>query len=317
MPFIGTFTPILVNTFMGNKVLITGGSGLVGSVLSSTLEKGGYTVCYLSRHKNMNSRNKVYTWDIGRGFIEPDAFEGVEYIIHLAGAGVADKRWTSSRKKILASSRIDSVNLLYKEFKRRGGRLKAFISASGIGIYGLNTGDNLLTEENSELGNDFLAKLTKSWEEAADQFDDVAERVIKLRIGPVLSKHGGLLEKFMLPAKFGLMTAIGTGRQYLSWIHIDDLVNMFISVMENKRLEGVFNAVAPKPVTNKVFAKTLAKTLQRPYFLPNVPETLIKIAFGELASVITGGNKVSSEKIERTGFKFSYSELKDALADLL
>lgn len=317
MPFLGTFTPILVNTFMGNKVLITGGSGLVGSELSSALEKRGYTVCHLSRYKNRNSKYNIYTWDIGRRFIEPDAFEGVEYIIHLAGAGVAEKRWTSSRKKILTSSRIDSASLLYNELKRRGGRLKAFISASAIGIYGFDTGDNLLSEDQSETGSDFLANLTKSWEAAADKFQDVADRIVKLRIGLVLSKNGGLLEKFIPPAKLGLSTAFGDGQQYMSWIHINDLVKMLISAIENKNMGGVYNAVAPNPVTNTVFVKTLSKILHRPYFLPNTPDFLIKIAFGELASVITGGNKVSSEKIERTGFKFSYPELENALADLL
>lgn len=302
---------------MMSKVLITGGSGLVGSQLSKKLIEKGYEVIHLSRYRSKVSKYLTFTWDISAGLIENGAFDGVNHIIHLAGAGVADKKWTDKRKAELTSSRVDSAKLLFNKLKASGQKIDSFISASAIGIYGFDTGGILQTEDRVQLGDDFLATLTKKWEGSADPFKEVADRVVKLRIGLVLSDSGGLLKKLGPLANMGLSSAFGSGNQYMSWIHIDDLVGMFVDAMENKRISGTYNAVAPKPVTNKEFLSILSKVLSKPYFLPNTPKFVLKIALGELSSAITGGNKVSSEKIEKTGFRFQYEELHESLNNLL
>jgi len=302
---------------MSLKVLITGGSGLIGSQLSDKLAIFGHEVVHLSRDKEKSSNYQTFTWNIAEGVIEQGALEGVDVIIHLAGAGVADKRWTNERKRILTSSRIDSANLIFEQLKSMNQKINAFISASAIGIYGFDTGGILQTEDRIQLGDDFLATLTKKWELSADQFTDVGARVVKLRTGLVLSEKGGLLGKMVPMAKLGLSSGFGSGEQFMSWIHIDDLVGMYIMIIEKQKIKGVYNAVAPNPVTNNEFLKILAGVLNKPYFLPNTPKFLLKLGFGELASVITGGNKVSSKKIETAGFKFTYERLHEALDDLL
>lgn len=302
---------------MAKKILITGGSGLLGTSLSQKLDALGYEVIHLSRYKSKVSNYQIFTWDIPNGLVEDGALDGVDYIIHLAGAGVADKRWTDERKKVLASSRIESAALIHNQLKMSGRKIKAFISASAVGIYGFDTGSIVQTEDRTQLGDDFLATLTKKWEHAADQFDDSSERVVKFRIGLVLSHKGGLLEKLVPVTKFGLASAFGSGEQYMSWIHIDDLVDMFIKAIEDDGFIGTFNAVAPNPVTNKKFLKTLAETLNKPFFLPDTPKFVLKMVLGELASAITGGNKVSSEKIEQAGFQFQHPSLDESLNDLL
>lgn len=302
---------------MAKKILITGGTGLLGSALSDRLNSLGYEVVHLSRFKSKVSKYQIFTWDIANALIEDGALEGVDYIIHLAGAGVADKRWTDERKKVLASSRIDSAALILDQLKKSGKKIKAFISASAIGIYGFDTGGIEQTEERTQLGDDFLATLTKKWEHAANQFNVSSERVVKFRIGLVLSQKGGLLEKLVPITKLGLASAFGNGEQYMSWIHIDDLVEMFVKAIEDDSLEGTFNAVAPNPVANKKFLKTLAETLNRPFFLPDTPKFVLKMVLGELASAITGGNKVSSEKIKQAGFRFQHPDLDESLNDLL
>jgi uncharacterized protein (TIGR01777 family) len=302
---------------MSTKILITGGSGLVGSALSEKLEKLGYQVYHLSRSSSNATSYSTFSWDISRGLIEQGAFEEMSHIVHLAGAGVADKKWTQDRKKELAASRIDSANLLFDHLKRSEHKIKSFISASAIGIYGFDTGGILQTEDRIQLGDDFLATLTKKWEAAADQFQDLGARVVKVRIGLVLSKKGGLLEKLVPVTRLGLGAAFGSGEQYMSWIHIDDLVDIIVRAIENAELEGAYNAVAPNPVTNKEFIATLAGVLNKPYFLPGIPKFVLKLGLGELSSALTGGNRVSSEKITKAGYEFHFKELENALKDLL
>lgn len=302
---------------MHSKILITGGSGLVGTQLSEKLVEQGYEVVHLSRRQSNNSRYKIYTWDIPNGIIEEGAFENVRYIIHLAGAGIADKRWSDKRKQTLTSSRVDGAKLIYSYLKSGQHNVKAFISASAIGIYGFDTGGILQSEDRLQLGDDFLATLTKKWELAADQFQAFGIRVIKLRIGLVLSEKGGLLGKLLPLGNIGLSSAFGSGEQYMSWIHIDDLANLFLHTIEHQEIQGVYNAVAPNPITNKEFLSQLAMVINKPYFLPNTPKFVLKLIFGELSSAITGGNLVSSTKIEQAGFNFQFTELSEALGNLL
>lgn len=302
---------------MNQKVLITGGSGLVGTQLSEKLVQQGYEVVHLSRSQNSSSTYKIFTWDISNKIIEEDAFENVNYIIHLAGAGIADKRWSDKRKRVLTSGRVDGAKLIYSYLKSGDHNVEAFISASAIGIYGFDTGGILQTEDRFQLGDDFLATLTKKWESAADQFTDLGIRVIKLRFGLVLSENGGLLEKLAPLAKLGLSSAFGSGEQFMSWIHIEDLTEICIAAIKNHEMHGPYNAVSPNPVTNKQFLAALSKVLNKPYFLPNTPQFVLKIILGELSSAITGGNKVSPKKILETNFNFQFPGLREALRDLI
>lgn len=302
---------------MSKKVLITGGSGLVGLRLSERLSEKGYEVIHLSRFRSKSSKYKTFTWDLSEGIMEEGALEGVNHIIHLAGAGVAEKRWTEKRKQELTASRVNGANLLFDKLKSSDFKINSFISASAIGIYGFDTGGIIQTEDRTQLGDDFLATLTKKWESVANQFVSLNARVVKLRIGLVLSNEGGLLNKLKPMANLGLSSAFGSGGQYMSWIHIDDLVNMFILAMENNQFSGVYNAVAPQPVTNKDFLVAMSKVMKKPYFLPNTPKIVLKLVLGELASAVTGGNNVSSKKIMDTGYNFNFDDLDKSLQDLL
>ncbi len=298
---------------MASKILITGGTGLVGSKLTSELRKKGHLVNILTTSATTAEKEGYYYWNIKDQYIDLNAFDGVEYIVHLAGAGVADKRWTEKRKKIILESRTKSTALLAERAKNH--KLKAFLSASAVGIYGFNTGDKWLDEE-SDQGNDFLAEVVQAWEHEVDGFEGIAKRVVKLRIGIVLSTEGGALKEMLPPFKWGVGSPLGSGKQWMSWIHIDDLVDMFVRGIE-KDLNGTYNAVGPSPVTNKEFSSLVAKTLGKPMWLPNVPSFILRLIFGELSQVVLGGNRVKSKKIEKAGFTFKFKNLESALKDLL
>jgi len=301
---------------MKQNILITGGTGLVGTRLSERLLAKGYQVSFLSRTAD-NGKIKKYRWDTKNGYIEEEAIANSDYIIHLAGAGVFDKRWTPEYKKEILDSRIDSTLLLSKKIKSIPNSIKGIISASAIGIYGFDTGENWQTET-SPIGEGFLAEITKKWEESIEKIAETGKRTVAFRIGIVLSNKGGALEELAKPIKFFVGAPIGKGSQYISWIHLDDLCDMFVYAIENEKLSGVFNCVAPEPITNKLFTIEIAKTIKRPLWLPNIPAFIMKIIVGsEQASIILGGNRVSAQKIINTGFKFNYSTLSSALVNLL
>ncbi len=298
-------------------VLITGGTGLVGRQLSGELVTRGYTVSHLSRERAPAGQFDTYLWDPSKDFIEEKALENVDYIIHLAGAGVADKRWTIQRKEELYNSRIDSADLIFKKLKKGKKKPSAFISASAIGIYGYDTGNVLVTEDQKIQADDFLSDLVQNWESAADQFKELGTRVVKFRIGLVLSDQGGLLKRLRPIVNYGLAAPFGNGKQFMSWIHIDDLVRLFVESLENHMLNGTYNAVAPHPVSNRVFLKVLSQLLGKPLILPGIPKFLLKLGLGEMAEAIAGGNYVSCKKILEMGFRFKYPELEPALNNLL
>lgn len=295
-------------------VLITGGSGLIGKSLTEELLKQGYTVSHLSRSKGKDSRVKTYQWSVEQGLIDENCINGVDTIIHLAGAGIADKRWTKKRKKILIDSRTQSIALLYDLIGRKPNLVKNIISASATGYYS-NRGDELLSED-SIPAKDFLGYCCTVWEQAVDKGKELNLRIVKLRTGVVLSRHGGALPPLALPVKFGIGTALGNGKQWIPWIHIQDAIDMYLHVLENNSIQGVYNMVAPNPVTNKQLTKAVAKQLRRPYWLPNVPAFLLRTLLGEMSEVVLGSTKVSAQKIESTGFKFKYPLLADALKQL-
>ena len=298
---------------MPSKILITGGTGLVGTRLTQRLIEKKHKVSILTTSAVKAEENGAYYWNLKDKYIDSRAFDGVDYIIHLAGAGVADERWTKSRKKIIYDSRIANTRLLFERSKGHG--IKGIIAASGIGYYGMDTGDKWV-DEGSDDGNDFLSNLVVDWEKAIDSFGEIMERVVKLRIGVVLDHSGGALPKIARPIRIGVGSPLGSGQQWISWIHVEDLVKMILFAVENN-LIGTYNAVAPNPVTNTEFTKAVAKRLGRSLWLPNAPAFILKIVFGELAKVVLGGNRVKSNKIEKESFSFEYSQLDAALADLL
>jgi uncharacterized protein len=298
------------------KILITGGTGLVGSLLSKLLIEKGHQVAFLSRNKKNIPNIKVYEWNIEKQFIENEALETADVIVHLAGTGVADHRWTDAYKKDILESRTLSTQLLFNELQKLQKRPEAFVSASAVGIYGFDSGTRLVVED-SEQGKDFLADVTKKWEFEIDKIAELGIRVAKMRIGIVLSKNGGALPKLMKPIELYAGAALASGEQLMSWIHEKDLSKMFIYAIENLNIQGAYNAVGVEAVTNQALTTAVAKVLDKPLILPNVPSFVLKLMFGEMAQIVIGGNKVSSEKIQKAGFEFEFKNLEIALRDLL
>ncbi|MCU0460453.1 MAG: TIGR01777 family oxidoreductase [Bacteroidales bacterium] len=297
-------------------ILITGGSGLVGRYLTSLLLEKGYSVSHLSRKQDQFGRVRVYRWDPEKGILDPVVFEGVDYIVNLAGANIGESRWTSKRKAEIVRSRVDSVNLLYKTIHENNIPLKVFISASAVGYYGSATSDKVFTETDPP-GSDFLGKTCRQWEEAADLFEKSGIRTVKVRTAVVLEKSDSALSKLMMPAKFGFLVQTGNGRQYMPWIHISDLCRIYLKAIEDQTLSGAYNAVAPQHVTHREFVKKLAKVMGKPVFPVAVPGPLLRGALGEMSDVVLKGSRISSEKIINAGYSFSFGNLNDALANLL
>ena len=300
---------------MSQKVLITGGTGLIGKRLTEILLQKGYEVAYLSRKKKDIPSVKVYEWNVEKGYIEEGALDNLAFLIHLAGEGVAEGRWTEDRKKAIISSRIETIELITKKLKERNILPKAFISASGSSYY--PESDNHNTEE-SPAGNSFLAEVTIQWEEAANVIKNLGVRTVILRTGVVLSNGGGAIPQMAFPAKFGFGAPLGSGKQYISWIHIDDICGMYLAAMENETWNGVYNAIAAPPVTNEELTKQICIALDKPQWLPNVPAFALKLAFGEMASVVLGSNYVVNKRIkEETDFQYKFPDLGLALKEVL
>lgn len=298
---------------MKGTVLITGASGMVGRALIPLLIQNGYQVTTLSTSRNDPAKG-IFNWNIAEMTLDEEAIRTADFIVHLAGAPVADKKWTKNRKKTIIDSRVESVNLLRQAIEKQEKKPKAFISASGSGYYGSDTG-SLWMSEGNRFGDDFLANVSKDWEDAADEMSSEGLRIVKFRI-PMVLGHGGALKELNKTVSLGLGAALGTGRQYWSWVHSNDLARMFMMAIENETMNGVFNAGCSKPLSNHEFMKTLAKSRRRPYFLPPIPIFIIKRIMGERASMVLGSSRLSPTKIEKEGFKFEFSNLEDALQNL-
>ncbi|RRO25307.1 TIGR01777 family oxidoreductase [Flavobacteriaceae bacterium 14752] len=298
------------------KVLITGATGLVGKALTAQLLERGDEVNYLttSESKVENQKNiNGFVWDPKRQEIDKTCFEGVDYIINLAGASVAE-RWTSEHKKAILDSRIDSLNLLYQSLSEIDHKVKHLISASAIGVYPSSL-TKLYDEAETELSNDFLGHVVQEWEKASSQFENLNINVAQLRIGVVLSGDGGALEQMAKPIKNYVGATLGSGQQWQSWIHIKDLASMFCHVMDEE-LTGVYNAVAPNPVNNKKLTQAIAKILDKPILLPPVPKFALKLLLGEMAQIVLGSQLVSADKIQDHGFVFEFVHVEQALEDI-
>ena len=300
---------------MNKNVLITGGSGLIGKRLTDLLLQRGYRVVHLSRRAGAG-KIKTYLWDVKHQTIDPDALGNIDVIIHLAGAGIGDKRWTKKRKSEILTSRTASASLLYNALKKEKQSVKTFISASGISFYGLEDHGSPFKEDNHQ-ATGFLSDVVSHWEKAADEVATLGIRVVKIRTGIVLSEKGGVLPTMMLPFKFYVGAQLGTGIQPLSWIHLDDLCCIYIKAIEDPTMVGVYNAVAPNPVTNKKFTKALAAAMGKPVILPPVPPFVIRLLLGEMADLALKGITVSADKILSSGFQFTFNTVEEALKDLL
>lgn len=300
---------------MDEKVLITGSSGLIGKRLTKLLLQKGYQVCQLGR--TAGGRDvPTFVWDPAKGTMDTAALSGVTTIIHLAGAGIADERWSEKRKKEIRDSRINSTRLLFNTLNKEKHTVKNFISASAIGYYGFEQNDFLFYEDGPS-GSDFLASVVRDWEKEIDEIARLDIRSVKIRIGIVLSSEGGALPEMARPVRWCVGAPIGTGNQKMSWIHIHDLCQLFLFALENKTLTGAYNGVAPNPVTNREFTREIANILKKPMWLPPIPGFVIKLLVGEMAALVINGSIVSSRKVEDAGFIFQFPELKNALINLL
>lgn len=290
-------------------VLIAGGTGLIGRKLTTVLKERGFKVYKLSR-KNTRRRGYI-TWNPELQTVDSKNFHKINILINLVGSNIADKRWTSARKQELIQSRVNTT-LFLRKLASQMPNLNYYIAASGINCYGPET-SRVHTEEDP-LGNDFLSQLVKEWEAASDSFSDIVP-VTKLRIAMVLAKEGGALKKMKLPFKFGLGAALGTGKQNMPWIHLDDLCRMFIYSIENE-LEGVFNAFSACS-SNIDFSRALAKAVKRPFILPNIPSKILHFFLGERATILLDGTKVSNEKIVGKGFTFQHKTIGSTMKHLM
>ncbi|MEM9022639.1 MAG: TIGR01777 family oxidoreductase [Bacteroidota bacterium] len=297
------------------RVLITGGTGLVGRSLIPMLLERGYQVACLSRSARKNDRVDYFQWNVDTGYLEEGALEGVQAIIHLAGANVGEKRWTAQRKREILDSRVKAIALLADKVNASQQRLEAFISASAIGYYGFRTSDHVFTE-NDAPGTGFLTDVCVAWEGAVDAFEALADRTAIIRVGVVLDTKEGAMPKIALPVKFGAGAALGHGRQYMPWIHVHDLARLFLHSLETQGMCGIYNGVAPEHCTNRGFTKMLGKVLKRPVFLPPVPGFLIRLAMGEMGVIGLEGSRISSEKTAASGFAWDFPTLQEALEDL-
>lgn len=293
--------------------MITGGSGLLGQRLTKQLLQKGYAVEHLGRKAGFHNGIITHAWDPANAQLDPQLLHGVDHVIHLAGAGVADKAWSAARKKEIRDSRTQSTKLLVDAIDYLPKKPKTFISASAIGYYG-NAGKALCVEE-SPAGNDFLASVCADWEAAAAPAEAFT-RLCTVRIGIVLSTEGGALPKMMLPFRFFAGGVLGSGKQMMSWVHIDDLCDMFLFLLEHEQCHGIYNGVAPLPVEHYTFMKALGRAMRRPLWMW-VPAFALRLALGEMADTVLGSQFVSNEKIQHAGFRFKHETVYQALSALI
>lgn len=291
------------------KVLITGATGLVGTALQKSFGKKGYEMLLASRSEPKDTSH--VQWSIEEGFTEPEKLEGLDAVVHLAGESVNGLRWTDEKKKAIRDSRVLGTRTLVKALSQLKNRPKVLVSASATGFYG-ERGDEDLTES-STAGDTFLAEVAKEWEAEARRAEDAGIRTVLQRTGIVLSKDGGALGTMLLPFRLGVGGVIGSGKQWMSWISMDDQIEAINFALENENIRGAVNAVAPNPVTNEEFTKTMGDVLYRPTFIP-LPEFAVSMLLGEMGdALLLSSTRVLPKRLEDAGFEFKYPELKSAL----
>jgi uncharacterized protein (TIGR01777 family) len=259
---------------------------------------------------------RVFRWNPENKTADPGIFEGVDYLIHLAGANIGDKRWTKTRKEEILTSRVETLRLLHKIISADRITLKGYITASATGYYGSFTSERIFTEEDPP-SQDFLGTVCRLWEEGADLFADMGIRTVKIRTAVILEKSDGALNKLMKPAKYGLVVRLGSGKQYFPWIHINDLCNIYLIALKNQNMSGAYNAVAPEHINHNDFVRTMAGVMHRPVFLPPVPAGIIRLFMGEMSEIVLKGSRVSCEKIINAGYRFQFDNLEAALKNVI
>ncbi|QLC67732.1 TIGR01777 family protein [Flavobacterium sp. LPB0248] len=298
---------------MAQNVLLTGGSGFIGKHLTDVLIEAGFSVSVLSRSDRENTpRVTYYKWDIKKNYIDKNAILNADYIIHLAGEGIVEKRWTKRRKRAILESRIRPIEMIFSVLENNNKKLDAFVSASAVGIYGAVTSHKICTEDTPP-ANDFLGITCQKWENAADKMNSLNIRTVKIRTGIVFGKEEGFIKKMIPTFKSGFGAVLGSGKQYLPWIHAEDLCQIYLKSIEDTKLEGAYNACVTDNTTNARFSKTFAKLFDYAIWLPNVPPFVLKILLGEMSIAVLTGQRVSSEKIQKTGFEFQFTDLEKTL----
>jgi uncharacterized protein len=296
------------------KVLISGGSGLVGSALTNTLRADGHLVSHFIRPGGTAAPGDVL-WNPSRATVDVPALEGHDAIVHLSGASIADGRWTDKRKAILRSSRVDSTRVLVDSLTHLKQPPRVFVCASAIGYYG-DRGDELLTES-SGYGNDFLAILCRAWEAEAARAAANGIRTVMARFGVILSTQGGALSRMLTPFKLGVGGRLGSGKQWISWIALEDVVKVLRATIDNENVNGPVNVVAPQPMQNSEFTRVLAGVLHRPAIFP-APAFALRLALGQMAdALLLSSQRVQPEKLAKIGYKFRYETLQPALEAIL
>ncbi len=302
------------------NILIAGGTGLVGKRLTEMLLDKGYNITILTRTANTTSTNpniSFANWDTDKQTIDEKAVSNADAIVNLAGAGVADKRWTVARKKEIVDSRVNSGRLIVNALQRIPNNVSVVVNASAIGWYAPNQNSNNTYQEEEPANTDFLGDACKQWEQSVHPISLTRKRLVKLRIGIVMSKNGGALKEFLKPLKFGISTILGSGKQKISWIHIDDLCRMFIAAIEQENINGVYNAVAPIVTTNSKLNIALAKKLRGKFYIPIfVPKFILKIVLGEMSVEVLKSSEISCKKIHDTGFQFLYPSIESAFEQI-
>lgn len=301
-------------------ILITGGTGMIGTALTKALVQKNHEVIIFSRHKKKSlQKNISYAlWDVDNQTIDEEAIKSCDYIVHLAGANVAEKRWTKKRKKEIVDSRVDSGRLLVKALKETPNKIKAVVSSSAIGYYGPDpkTPNPKSFVETDPPFSDFLATTVVQWENAMKPVEELGKRLVFFRTGIVLSNEGGAYKEFKKPLKFGVASILGSGKQVVSWIHIDDLVRLYIEAIDSEKWNGIYNAVSPNPVSNQQLIKEIAKQTKGIHITAKVPSFALKIILGEMSIEVLKSTTVSSEKIQEQGFQFLFPTIQDTVKNL-
>ena len=297
------------------KILVTGASGFIGTRVVAALAKQRHEVLRLTRGAGDPSDPRIFHWDIDKGEIDSRALDGVEAVIHLAGENLSDKRWNPAFKAKILDSRVNGTRLLMSAIAKQTTKPSTFLAATAVGFYGVRGAEEL--SESSSGGTDFLAQVCQAWEAETKEAETLGMRLVQMRIGMVLGAEGGALGKMLFPFKMGLGGKIGSGKQYYSWISVDDLVSAMLFFLEHKETSGVYNCVAPNPVTNAQFTISLGRAVSRPAFLP-MPAFAARLAFGEMAdALVLGGQRASSARLKSAGFKWAHPFIGEALNKII
>ncbi len=296
-------------------VLITGGSGMIGRALTAALLRDGHTVRHLSRHDAPNGEVPTFRWNVRLGEVDARALEGVDHVVHLAGAPIVDRPWTADRVRELIDSRAASARLLLNAARAQGLEIRSMVSAAGIGYHGAVTTDRVFTEQDPP-GTDTVARISGEWEEAVNEWASIT-RVVALRIPPVLAARGGALERFVRLGRWYLLAPLGSGRQWFPWVHCDDLVRAFVHALGTPSMQGAYHVAAAEQPTQRDFLRGVAHAMHRPLLPVPVPAWIVRMLLGERAAVVLEGGRVSSERLRATGFRHRFDALAPALADLL